>query len=105
MKDLRSCQGLKVKNGKKLTLNGRKSKSVIKYVAENIRPKVKRECKNQQLSLQIDTATRLDHNVFVVSPQFVKLNSWNCGTKRTWVEYSETLSQIMSIVSDNMIKT
>jgi len=61
------CQGLNEKSGKNIILNGSKCKSVLKQVAANVRPEIHQECKNRLLSLKIDSATRLDRNIFDIN--------------------------------------
>ncbi|XP_018795159.1 PREDICTED: uncharacterized protein LOC108972800 [Bactrocera latifrons] len=68
------CQGLKDKSGKNFILNGSKCKAVLEEVAANIKLEIHAECKNRLLSLKIDSATRLDRNIFGISAQFISKN-------------------------------
>ncbi|XP_049302982.1 uncharacterized protein LOC115065771 [Bactrocera dorsalis] len=115
-------QGLKDKSGKNFILNGSKCKAALEQVAANIKLEIQEECKNRLISLKIDSATRLDRNIFGISAQFISKNeiksrilgmvelkgagssaSKNLAKEIVSVlgKYEIALSQIVSITSDN----
>ena len=91
-------------------------------VADNIRKNITNQVKNQLLSLKIDSATRLNRNIFGISAQFImtsqmksiilgmiELKGANSSTAKnlalevmkTLQKYNIQLNQIVSITSDN----
>lgn len=116
------CDGLRVSDGKKITLNASNCKKTLHMVANNVKLEITNEVKNNLLSLKIDSATRLSRNIFGVSAQFIsagriksiilgmiELKGAGSSTAKNLAfevlnvlkRYNINLTQIVSITSDN----
>lgn len=123
------CHALSLDGNKMFALNADNAKKILSNVVVELRNSIKNELSNNLFSIKIDSATRLERNIFGISVQYgkecviisrmigmVELKGAGASTGKnlaleiikTLNKYDLTLNQVVAITSDNganMIKT